>query len=273
MEETIRRLHAEGCFDNDFYDRYLAKYLDFNPPATLPEAKSMVILSSFSPTTVVRFGQKEVVIPPTYVYREFWEGSLKLLTELLSPAGYHIARARLPLKTLAVRSGLGWFGRNNICYVPGLGSYHRLGAFFTDIQPEDDTWQAPRLMPACRCCQKCLEACPTGSLSPGRFLVEAGRCLTYRNEIEPAFPDWIIPEWHNAVFGCLRCQQTCPVNIKMIKLSKLSSLAFTEAEANSILHNTPLAELGPETRVKLHELCLDDDYNLLARNLAVLVNR
>jgi epoxyqueuosine reductase len=129
------------------------------------------------------------------------------------------------------------------------------------------------LMPACRNCHRCVEACPTGSLRSDRFLVEASRCLTYFNEREGAFPGWVETDWHNAVFGCMRCQEVCPANRNLIERSGLSPLAFNESEAAAILQKTPLTELGPATRTKLHELCMDDDYQLLARNLGALVSR
>jgi epoxyqueuosine reductase len=37
-----------------------------------------------------------------------------------------VALSLLPLKSLAVRSGLAAYGRNNVCYVPGMGSFLEL---------------------------------------------------------------------------------------------------------------------------------------------------
>jgi len=37
----------------------------------------------------------------------------------------------VPIDRLAVRGGLATYGRNNVTYVPGMGSFHRLSAFYS----------------------------------------------------------------------------------------------------------------------------------------------
>ncbi len=271
LAAAIAGLNQQGCFSPEFYEKELAKYLNFDYASILPGAKSIVILGAFQPPTRVRFGALALTIPPTYIYRDIWEGSLKAVTGLLAPYGYQAARARLPLKTLAVRSGLGRYGRNNICYLPDFGSFHRLGAFYTDLPCEADEWAEPRALALCEKCRLCREACPTGAILPDRFLVQADRCLTYFNEHEEDFPDWVKHGWHNAVFGCMICQRVCPQDIEVLPRTQDSPLAFDDSEVALILKKTPLMELPAETQRKLHELCLDDDYNLLPRNLGCLL--
>jgi len=61
-----------------------------------------------------------VVIPPTYVsYTPRTESVLTILKSWLKEEGFRLANQQLPLKTLAVKSGLARYGRNNICYVEG----------------------------------------------------------------------------------------------------------------------------------------------------------
>jgi epoxyqueuosine reductase len=271
LEASIETLRGQGCFSPDFYDKELAKFLDFNYAAKLPQAKSIVIMAAFQPPTRVRFGDSSLVIPPTYIYRDIWEGSLNTITELLIPEGYHVARARLPLKTLAVRSGLGSYGRNNICYVPGMGSFHRLGAFYADMPCVEDNWQEPAMMEMCEKCRLCQTNCPTGAILPDRFLVDAGRCLTFFNEHEEDFPDWVKPEWHNAILGCMKCQEVCPADRKLISKTIESTISFTAEETGLIRRRTPLEKLPAKTQEKLHALCLDDDYLMVARNIDCLL--
>lgn len=81
-----------------------------------------------------------IFIPPTYLYYPNLRAE-EILKRILSPGGYQTARTNLPLKLLAARSGLGSYGKNNICYVPGMGSYHRLMAFYSDDPASEDSWQ------------------------------------------------------------------------------------------------------------------------------------
>ncbi len=251
----------------------LQGYYNFDWQQALPEAKSIVVLAKAQMPTRVSFAGRPVLIPPTYISRPIWEGSLALMNELLTPQGHHVARARLPLKLLAVRSGLAAYGRNNISYVAGLGSFYRLGGFYTDVGPDGETWQEPRLLARCEKCTACLKHCPTGAIRADRVLIEAQRCLTYMNEREEDFPAWVAPAWHNALIGCMTCQQACPENRPFAARTEEAALNFSKDETALILARTPLAALPEEARRKLHELCLDDDYAVVARNLGFLVRR
>jgi epoxyqueuosine reductase len=272
LEASLKALAASGRLGPDFYQELLP-YYDFGWQKALPGAKSIAVLAAPQMPTRVRFGTVPVVIPPTYVYRAIWEGSLNFMRALLTPTGQTVARARLPLKLLAVGAGLGEYGRSNICFVPGLGSFHRLGAFYTDIESDEDGWREPRFMDSCQACQACAKACPTGAIRAGRALVEAPRCLTYLNEHEAEFPAWVAPGWHNALIGCMACQQACPENRRFAGRTTEAPVHFSAEETALILARAPLASLPADTRGKLHELCLEDDYAQVARNLGLLLDR
>ena len=102
------------------------------------EAKSLFILAFPAPQVRYTFEfddhLHQVTLPPTYHhYRRNNDLAGSALAKLIQPLGYQIWKTCLPLKTLAVRSGLAKYGRNNISYVPGLGSFHQLAAFFSDL--------------------------------------------------------------------------------------------------------------------------------------------
>lgn len=59
--------------------------------------------------------------------------------ELIAPA-YQVTPAVLPKKLLAVYSGLAACGRNDVIYVRGMGSLHRLSAFYSDLPCDVDQW-------------------------------------------------------------------------------------------------------------------------------------
>src|SRR3972149_4889651 len=75
---------------------------------------------------------REAVLPPTYAgYNATTRRVQDAVTSMLEEGGWRSARPLLPLKTLAAHSGLATYGRNNITYVPGMGSYAQLVALFS----------------------------------------------------------------------------------------------------------------------------------------------
>lgn len=77
-------------------------------------------------------------------YRKIAQQVAGLLTKVLEPAGYQATPSLLPLKSLAAHSGLAVYGRNNICYVPGMGSFLELVGLYSDLPCSEDTWQEAR---------------------------------------------------------------------------------------------------------------------------------
>jgi len=271
-ESALIELKRSGAVNADFYSE-LTRYLNFDYQAALPQARSIIVAASPQLSTQVLFGSHAVIIPPTYIYSEIWKKQLELVAGFLQPRGYHVARARLPFKTLAVRSGLGKYGRNNICYITGMGSFFRLAAFYSDMPCEHDGWGAPEMMKLCQTCKLCRDKCPTGCISADRFLIHADRCLTHFNESENPLPGWIKPEWHNALLGCMKCQKVCPLDKELLEKPEDAIEKFTVAETEEILAGTPLENLRPATVTKLESLCLADSdvYPILKRNLSLLI--
>jgi epoxyqueuosine reductase len=195
-----------------------------------------------------------------------------LLREILEPAGYQLVEASLPKKMLAVRSGLAAYGKNNVTYVPGMGSFHGLVAAYTDLPVTEDGWREPQMMERCRICQACLRRCPAGAITAERFLVRAERCITFHNE-KPAdmpFPAWIDPAWHNCLVGCLHCQWVCPENMGVRQWVE-DGVVFSEAETELLLEDVPLEEIPSYTLEKMQRVHLDLWAGILPRNLGALL--
>jgi epoxyqueuosine reductase len=127
-------------------------------------------------------------------------------------------------------------------------------------------------MKSCETCLQCLEDCPTQCISTERFLIHAENCLTWLNESEGDFPDWVKPDWHNALIGCMQCQLICPVNKTQVKKVK-NGPEFSEEESGLILQKTPFEKLLEPTQQKLVSISADDWYEVLARNLSVLIKK
>ncbi len=272
------RAAIEGRFEAGLLDgKALRDYLSFiYEPGCDFEPRSIIVLAMEALPGHVVFEWKRrpvpVVIPPTYTgFVRRILTAVETLGGWLAPEGFRAKRPRLPMKTLAVCSGLARYGRNNICYVEGIGSFVQLAAAVSDMPCDSDPWVEPKALELCSSCSICRRSCPTGAIPEDRFLLRAEKCLTLHNEDSADFPEWIDPAWHNALIGCMKCQDTCPGNAGVA--GKYEDLgAFTEAETGLLLEGTPLEKLPAGTLEKVERIDFaGDNYGLLRRNLAVLL--
>lgn len=271
--------HGHQYDDADFY-RTVRGFFRFDiPEVTYGSVRSIITIAAPSPQVRLHFNWRgkriPVLLPPAYVEDgdELTEMETHL-TEVTARYGYHVTRASLPLKLLTVQSGLGSYGRNNICYVPGMGSFVLLASFYSDLPLEADTWREMQLMKSCENCTACLRRCPTGAITGERVLLKTERCLTYQNEfIDPAdFPAWIDPEAHNCLIGCLHCQTVCPQNKGFLN-RVVEPVEFSEEETALLMEGTTEFSHLPTMLIsKVRQLHLVDHYPLLPRNLKVLLH-
>ncbi len=273
----LQDLLERGTLNREFY-REITSRLNLNwhfePPANLSEAKSVIVVAASQQKVKVKFeishNEFEVIIPPTYVHDLHTKIS-DLLAHNLKKHNYKLCNAILPEKLLATRSGLARYGRNNIVYADGWGSYFMIKAFFTDMPCPVDNWQKAKMMDQCERCSLCREHCPTNAIQADRFLIQAEKCLTFFNEKSGDFPEWIQPHWHNCLIGCMICQDICPVNKRQIHWVTEEG-TFSEEETLMVIQGTPINRLPRRMKDKLKKLCMLDDYHLLSRNLSVLLH-
>jgi epoxyqueuosine reductase len=278
LQEAIEGPYRDGLLDEELYQEYLAGF-EFDPPDDLREARSLIIVAVPHPPTRITFvwnGEPVPVhVPPTYLHSEEIDKQVEsLLAESLAPAGHSVAKAVLPKKLLAVRSGLRVYGKNNISYVPGLGSFHRLVPFWSDLPCPEDDWQEPQMLERCETCTACLRKCPTGAITSERFLLHAERCLTFHNEKagDVPFAAWIDPSAHNALVGCMTCQRVCPEN-KDLRDWFEEGEQFSEEETAQILEGVPADQLPGATAEILQRADLVRLLDVLPRNLSAFLAR
>jgi epoxyqueuosine reductase len=262
--------------DQELYEECLAGFR-FEPPPELPGARSLIVVAYRDPpvrlTVRWRGITRTVTVPPTYLRADQKDARARgALEALLGPRGWRVAPALLPKKLLAVRSGLGSYGRNNLCYVQGMGSYHRLAVFFSDLPCERDRWRKVRMLERCRRCDACLDLCPTGAISRKRFLLHAERCITYWNEKPPVvpFPGWIDGAWHNSLVGCMRCQQICPENREM-RGWREEGPKLGGQEVHDLLTGVPLGQMSKELARTVKDIGLEPYLDVIPRNLEALL--
>jgi epoxyqueuosine reductase len=275
-EEFEGRLR-QGLIDPELYQEYLAD-LSLGPPRNLPEARSMIVVAVPQPKLQITFAwdgeHVPATVPPTYPERTMDVRVQGLLRRVLEPAGYRVEEAVLPKKLLAVRSGLAAYGRNNITYVPGLGSFFGLVTAYSDLPALDDHWLQPQMMERCENCSACRNHCPTGAISTDRFLLHAERCISFHNEKPGAvpFPEWLDPSWHNCLVGCLHCQRVCPENRDVWHWLK-DGAEFSRRETAMLLMGLPFDQLLAATVEKLDRMNLDAYADVLPRNLNALLTQ
>jgi len=264
--------------DNQFYQDRIA-WFRFQIPESLPEAQSIIVVAVPRPQTRAIFtwnGQRRpLIIPPTYTaYNGIREQVEKQLAKILKEKGYTVTGTALPLKLLATRGGLGQYGRNNLCYVSGMGSFLQLVAVYSDMPCKEDSWQETTMLQTCEKCEMCRRACPTEAIPSDCFLLRAERCIAYHNEKKGdiPFPKWINTSWHNCLEGCMHCQRACPLNKQFLNWIG-DEEEFTEQETNMLLKGASRDKLPSETLKKVTHLDIQDDLGILPRNLGVFFKR
>jgi len=280
LQEDIDKLKRENKLsDHKTYRSYLSEK-KFEIPENLPNARSLIVIAIFTKPMLVNFhlnGKKhEVMLPPQYYDDGLTEETLRniVLKKIIKKPGYASERAtEVHLKLLAVRSGLGRYGRNNLCYVEDMGSLLTLYTYFTDYQFEEDNWTEIKMMDGCKDCRICMSHCLSNCITEENFVIDAGKCLSLYNEIAGEFPKWISPDAHNALMGCMKCQLHCPANREVIKLTgRLEDI--TEEETEKILEGTPDEKLLDSLSNKLRDFSptgSKDLFPIFTRNLRVLL--
>lgn len=277
IRQDIENIKNSGFLNG--YQKYITEELYMlDLPHCDFEIRSIIIVASPSPMGKVFFNWKgkktPLMLPATYIDKETASSDIEqYLNKFLSQRGYNIQYAsRLPRKLLAVRSGLGRYGRNNLCYVEGMGSFLNLALYFSDVPCTEESLHEIGQMDLCENCKACFNNCPTSAITNERFLIDNERCLTYFNEGNGDFPDWIDPSAHNCIYGCLRCQNVCPKNKEYLN-NIVDSVEFTEEEVQLLLEGKPCSEFPEKLIQKLKELDMFDYLGALPRNLKILLNR
>jgi epoxyqueuosine reductase len=202
--------------------RYMENHLEkrTDPTKLVEGAKSVisVLLNYYSPE-VAKSPEAPVISKYAYGedYHPVMRTRLKLLmrfiNESVTPAQGRAFVDSAPVldRAWAVRTGLGWIGKNTNLISKDKGSFVFIGSLVVDIPLHYDQ---PHSQDYCGTCDLCLKACPTQAIIAPRQL-DARRCISYltienKGEIDAAFRD----KFRNRLFGCDMCQDVCPWNRK-----------------------------------------------------------
>lgn len=155
-------------------------------------------------------------------------------------------------RSWAVRSGLGWVGKNGNLLHKKAGSFFFIATLITDLQLEYDD---PFAGDFCGSCRRCIDACPTDAIVDP-MLVDGSRCISY---LTIELKDELISEefrdkMQGWMFGCDICQDVCPWNRfarphreealrplpRLLNLSTAEWEAMDEDTFRTLLKHSPL---------------------------------
>lgn len=165
-------------------------------------------------------------------------------------------------RDLAMRAGLGWFGKNSMIINKEIGSYFILGALFFSEDISSDVEQKPSVeVDHCGNCTKCIDLCPTEAIDVNSRTLIADKCIsTFSIELfkEAAAPEGM-EKGRGEIYGCDICQDVCPWNKRVIRQS--DDVTVEEIE-----------DLKQRNQI-LFDLFLTDDLAVIINKLEAMSNR
>lgn len=200
----------------NYMERYFEQRVD--PRVLVPGAKSVVTLmmNYYHEEKQNKTAPKISRYAYGNDYHEVIREKLKiLLHDLTSIAGEVEGRgfvdsAPVLERSWALKSGLGWIGKNGNLITKKNGSYFFIATLILDIELEYDD---PFAGDFCGTCTRCIDECPTDAILPDKE-IDGSKCISYFT-IE--LKDALIPgeqkgKFDNWMFGCDVCQEVCPWN-------------------------------------------------------------
>ena len=196
--------------------------LSSNPSRLLPNTRSVITLGKYylppqddaAPETVGPRG-KIARYAQGHDYHDVFPTRMARFVDRLAqelgrrPATrFFVDSSPLAEKPVAIRSGIGFYGKNSCVLTRGHGSWVLLAEILTDLELEPDM----PLRRDCGRCRICLDLCPTGAIV-APYHVDARLCISYLTiehrgpilvELRKKMGSWI--------FGCDVCQEVCPYN-------------------------------------------------------------
>lgn len=220
LEEEAR--HLEKWLNRGYHGtmQYMENYFDLrvDPTKLVPGARSVItLLLNYYPE---EHQKQEVPKVSKYAfgmdYHEVIKKKLKTFISILQEnigdihgRGFTDSAPVLE-RSWARKSGLGWVGKNGNLITKESGSFFFIATLISDLELEADD---PFVRDYCGTCTRCIDACPTEAILPGK-VIDGSRCISYFT-IE--LKDMLIPaemkgKFENYLFGCDVCQDVCPWN-------------------------------------------------------------
>ena len=227
LNEDAKRL--ERWLNKGFHGsmQYMENHFDLrtNPQVLVPGAKSVVtLLKNYYPS------QEQNPLAPKISkyafgkdYHEVIKSQLHLfLQKIKNQIGDFNGRgfvdsAPVLERAWAVKSGLGWVGKNGNLINKNSGSFFFIATLIIDVALDYDDVMVKDY---CGTCTKCIDACPTEAILPNKE-INGSKCISFFTiELKDSLiPNNMNGKFDNWMFGCDVCQDVCPWN----RFSKLNT--------------------------------------------------
>ena len=243
--------HGKMAYMENHFDKRL------DPRLLVPDAKSIISLlfNYYTPLNQLDGAPKISKYAYGKDYHHVIKDKLKQLFQIINnkigevSGRVFIDSAPVMEKSWAVRSGLGWQGKNTNLISKKAGSFFFIAELIVDLELEYDT----PVTDHCGTCTACIDACPTEALTP--YHIDASKCISYLTiELKDQIPTAFKNKMDDWAFGCDICQDVCPWN----RFSKQ--------------HNEPL--FSPNSEVinytqKNWEEITQETFNIIFKNSAI----
>lgn len=199
------------------------------PEEELPQVKSVILMGIHAWDSVfnivadssnLHFNRKhepKVPLESYQLYFQIAKNKAWTIAYYLEKRGFDsIPSGNIPLKTAAVKCGLGCQGKNTLLVTPTLGPRVRLISVLTTAELDIDE---PYKEDLCKDCERCVLACPAEAIEPYRLKVN--RCVVYASENprSPSISDetrelekrLIKRPTSNSFIDCTICLEACPI--------------------------------------------------------------
>lgn len=206
-----RKMNATMDWMNRTFDKRT------NPALVMDEVKSVISLAYIYDTPFEHSPNKNIPKISRYAwgevdYHNFLKKKLRSLCDKINGLDENIKTKSYiddgPVmdKAWAVRSGIGWQGKNTNVIDEKFGSYFFICTVLINLKLEYDS----PVEDLCKNCSLCLYACPTGALTE-EYELDSNLCISYHTiENRGNIPEEIdLSGW---IFGCDICQDVCPFN-------------------------------------------------------------
>lgn len=262
LPEDARRLEKWLLQGKHGAMQYMENHFELriNPQQLFPGAKSVItLLKNYYPTEYQKERSPKI---SKYAwgedYHEVIRSQLKdFLQQIKLELGDIHGRgfvdsAPVLERTWAVKSGLGWIGKNGNLITKTQGSFLFIATLIVDIELVYDD---PFTKDYCGTCTKCIDHCPTEAIEPNK-VINGSKCISYFTiELKDALiPEAMKHKFNNWMFGCDICQDICPWNRfskphqepafqplhEILNLSTSEWEEMTEETFKNIFRNSPL---------------------------------